>query len=206
MPLGNDDIHEEYHAFALRARMRRAYGSDRNHVIWYGIHTDLPNPLPAMDRWLRARRPRPQPTQPGGQGGVRPARGRARHLRDRRRRRPRRTRPLRADRPARAPARGAAPAGRWPPTCSSAACGPLRRSAYGPIRFTAAEWAALRRTFPYGRVRLVAARASISSRPWRGRPTCTVPAAARSVQRPSRGRLRPQRNASRAGGRLLPLS
>lgn len=149
MPLGNDDIHEEYHAFALRARMRRAYGSDRNHVIWYGIGTALPNPLPAMDRWLRRvaadHRQRSVAVKvaadrPAGVhdiceiGDVVDPGAEARCAR--------------TARPGVSTRGGAG----GPPTADVLKCRlvPLRRSAYGPIRFTAAEWAALRRAFGTG--------------------------------------------------------
>src|SRR3954469_2415887 len=51
---GNTDIHEEYRAFAISARLDKAHGRHDNHVVWYGQNASFPDPLVLMDKWLTA--------------------------------------------------------------------------------------------------------------------------------------------------------
>jgi hypothetical protein len=143
------DIHEKYRAFAISARMDAAYGNHRNHVVWYGKDPVFADRLPLLDGWLDAvhrdhrhgtlaakivrDKPKGLTDQCNISGTVDPG-GRA------------------ACDAAAGPGtgtRGAAGSG-IATDVLKCALKPLRARDYGSIRFTAAQWAALKRTFPTG--------------------------------------------------------
>src|ERR1041384_4743342 len=51
-PLDNVEIHEEYRAWAISARLDHALGTHANHVIWYGQGSGKPDAFLTMDAWL----------------------------------------------------------------------------------------------------------------------------------------------------------
>jgi hypothetical protein len=53
-PAQNTDIHEQYRAFIVRARLDKAQGNHDNDVIWFGQGASFPDPLVSMNNWLNA--------------------------------------------------------------------------------------------------------------------------------------------------------
>jgi hypothetical protein len=148
-PSGNTDIHEEYHAFALSARMDKAYGNHANHVIWYGLEPSFPNQFLTMDRWLSAvakdtsHRPLAKKIVVDKPANIKDIcnidghndfvnQGTCQRLA--------------------APGTGTRTAAGAPFANDILKCQlkPLRASDYYPVQFTTTEWAELKKTFPTG--------------------------------------------------------
>src|SRR4051794_20345818 len=53
-PAQNVDIHEQYRALIIRARLDKAHGNHDNDVIWFGQGASFPDPLVSMNNWLNA--------------------------------------------------------------------------------------------------------------------------------------------------------
>lgn len=47
-----DSIHHQFRSWSVRARIDRAQGNHRNHVIWYDTKLTMDDGLDAMDAWL----------------------------------------------------------------------------------------------------------------------------------------------------------
>jgi hypothetical protein len=148
-PAQNTDIHEQYRALILRARLDKAHGNHDNDVIWFGQGASFPDPLAAMNTWLNA-------IEKDHSGKPLAAK-------------------IASDRPASvhdicnvagqddlggaATCRQLAPFGTgtrgpagMPMTTDILQCHlkPLRRDDYAPIQFSDAQWAQLQKLFPTG--------------------------------------------------------
>jgi len=131
MPIDVQDIHEPYRSFAIRARLQRATGSHANQVIWF-TNATTPDPTTVMERWLN--RVSADHRSLAFSAKLVADKPKAAH-----------------DIITRHYNMGTREAAGGPLASDVLQCrlAPLRRSQF-QARFTAAQWRALRRTFPKG--------------------------------------------------------